>query len=449
MSSSVTEKAGKPARDHDWMLGAFERFERAGQGTTPSWLQALHKGGIAHFADLGYPTRKQEEWRFTNVAPIAKTNWELPAEPAPRITEKQLGSLAFSGLSAAKRLVFIDGRFSRELSVRESTAANSLRVTSLHDAVRSTFPLVTHSLARYARYDDNAFAALNTAFLEDGAVLVAPAGHVEAEPVYLLHISTGARPNVVTHARTLILAQRDSQLRVVEHFVSLNEQASFTNSVTELVLEEAARVEHCKIQEENHHSFHVATVQAQQARHSRSVLHSISIGAAIARNNVNVVLDGERSEGTLNGLYIGRDSQVVDHHTAIYHNKPNCNSHEYYHGILDGRSRGVFNGRIFDRPEAQKTDAKQTNRNLLLSDEATIDTKPQLEIFADDVKCTHGATIGQLDPESIFYLRARGIGLEVARKMLLHAFASEIVQRISIEAVREKLDSRLFEMYER
>jgi Fe-S cluster assembly protein SufD len=186
-----------------------------------------------------------------------------------------------------------------------------------------------------------------------------------------------------------------------------------------------------------------------QARGSRLLSHSISLGGVLTRNNINCILDGERIESTLNGLYVGRDSQLVDHHTAIFHNKPNCNSHEYYHGILDDRSHGVFNGKIFVRPEAQKTDAKQTNRNLLLSDDASVDTKPQLEIFADDVKCTHGATIGQLDPESIFYLRARGIGLDTARKMLLHAFASEIVNRISIESLRDRLDARLFEMYER
>ena len=272
---------------------------------------------------------------------------------------------------------------------------------------------------------------------------------VEKELVYLIYVTTGTKPNTVTHPRTLIIAQRDSQIRVIEHFVSLGASTVFTNSVTEIVLEEAARVEHCKVQDESLNTYHIATIQTQQARSSNLLSHSISIGGAITRNNLNCVLDGEGIEATLNGLYVGRESQIVDHHTSIYHNKPNCNSHEFYHGILDGKSQGVFNGKIFVRPEAQKTDAKQTNRNLLLSDEATVDTKPQLEIFADDVKCTHGATIGQLDPESIFYLRSRGIGLEVARKMLLHAFASEIVNRISIEPLRDQLDSKLFEMYER
>jgi len=308
---------------------------------------------------------------------------------------------------------------------------------------------VMHSLARYARYDENSFVALNTAFVNDGAVIIAPARFVAPEPVYILYLSTASKPNTVTHPRTLIIAQRDSQLKVIEHYVTIGSGTCFTNAVTEILLEESAMVEHCKVQDESLNTHHVATIQTQQASRSHLLSHSVSIGGAITRNNFNCALDGERLECTLNGLYLGRDSQLVDHHTAIFHNKPNCNSHEFYHGILDGKSQGVFNGKIFVRPEAQKTDAKQTNRNLLLSDEATMDTKPQLEIFADDVKCTHGATIGQLDPESIFYLRARGIGLEVARKMLLHAFASEIVNRISIESVRERLDSKLFDMYER
>jgi Fe-S cluster assembly protein SufD len=447
MSSIAMEKLVNPPRAHEPVLSAFEAFERSGQGATPSWLQALHKGGIAHFAELGYPTRDDEEWRFTNVAPIAKTQWRLP-DGDVKVTEKQLGPLIFPNLHG-KRLVFVDGRFIRELSSKETASANTLRIMSIYDAVRSTFPLVTHSLARYARYDENAFAALNTAYLQDGAVIVAPPRLVDTDPVYIIYVSTATKPNQVTHPRTLVIAQRDSHLRVVEHFVTLGSESCFTNAVTEMVLEEAAHVEHCKIQEESRQTSHIATIQAQQARGSRCLSHSISIGGIFMRNNINVVLDGERSEATLNGLYLGRDSQLIDHHTSIYHNKPNCNSYEYYHGILDGRSQGVFNGKIFVRPEAQKTDAKQTNRNLLLSDEATIDTKPQLEIFADDVRCTHGATIGQLDPESIFYLRARGIGLETARKMLLHAFASEIVNRITIAPIRDKLDSHLFDMFER
>jgi Fe-S cluster assembly protein SufD len=403
---------------------------------------------MAHYADLGFPTSEHEEWRFTNVSPVARTQWSLMDAPG-KISERELGAVLFPQMSG-RRIVFVDGFFSRDLSSKGFEGApQGLRIQNVSDAVRSASPLVAQSLARYARYDENSFVALNTAFVRDGAVIIAPPRFVEKEPIYVIYVTTGTKPNAVTHPRTLIIAQRDSEFKVVEHFISAGSATAFTNSVTEIVLEEAARVEHCKVQEENLSTYHIATIQAQQARGSNLLSHSISIGGAIARNNLNCALDGERIETTLNGLYLGGDSQLVDHHTSIYHNKPNCNSHEFYHGILDGKAHGVFNGKIFVRPEAQKTDAKQTNRNLLLSDEATVDTKPQLEIFADDVKCTHGATIGQLDPESIFYLRARGIRLETARKMLLHAFASEIVNRITIEPLREHLDSKLFEMYER
>lgn len=443
----VESKSTPARRPNDAVLSVFEEFERNGRGSTPSWLQALHKGGISHFVELGFPNTAQEEWRFTNVTPVARTEWRLPASDVT-IKEKDLGDIFFPDVPG-KKVVFVDGRFIKELSSKDLFNAQGLRVQSIHDAVRSTSPLVMHSLARYARYDENSFAALNTAFLSDGAVIVVPPRVAEAEPIYLLYLSTAAKPNTATHPRTLIIAQRDSSVKVIEHFASLGGEMCFTNAVTEIVLEESAFVEHCKIQDENIRTFHIATIQSQQARSSRLLSHSISMGGAITRNNINCVLDGEGIDATLNGLYIGRDNQLVDHHTAIFHNKPNCTSHEYYHGILDGKSQGVFNGKIFVRPEAQKTDAKQTNRNLLLSDDAMIDTKPQLEIFADDVKCTHGATVGQLDPESIFYLRARGIGLETARKMLLHAFASEIVNRVSIQALRDRLDAQLFEMYEK
>jgi Fe-S cluster assembly protein SufD len=444
--SMVETKNKAVQRPREGVLSVFDEFERVGRGSTPSWVQALHKGGISHFAELGFPTTQHEEWRFTNVGPIARTTWQLPDLNA-MVNQKDLARVLLP--VSGRRIVFVDGRFSKELSSKDSASGHGVRIQNIHEAVRSTAPLVTESLARYARYDESPFVALNTAFLHDGATVIAPSGVLEKEPVYIVYLSTGTKPNTATHPRTLIIAQRGSEVKVVEHFVSLGTGAAFTNSVTEIIVEESASVEHCKIQDESLASYHIGTIQVQQSRGSRLLSHSISLGGVLTRNNINCVLDGEGLESTLNGLYVGRDNQLVDHHTAIFHNKPNCNSHEYYHGILDGHSQGVFNGKIFVRPEAQKTDAKQTNRNLLLSDDATVNTKPQLEIFADDVKCTHGATIGQLDQESIFYLRARGIGLETARKMLLHAFASEIVNRISIEGLRERLDAQLFEMYER
>lgn len=443
----VETKSKLEPRPHQNVISVFDELERAVHGTIPSWLQALRKGGISHFAELGFPATTHEEWRFTNIAPIARMPFRVAGGSNAKIKEKDLARLQFADLPG-KRIVFIDGRFSKELSSKDLSPAHGVKIMSLEETGRNATPLLSQSLARYARYDENAFVALNTAFVTDGAVILASPRQVQREPIYILYISS-AKEETSTHPRTLIIAQRDSEIKVIEHFVTLGESTCFTNSVSEIVLEEGARVEHCKVQEESLKTFHVATIQTHQGRNSNLLSHSISTGGQITRNNINCVLDGERIDCTLNGLYLGRDNQLVDHHTAIFHNKPNCNSHEYYHGILDGRSQGVFNGKIFVRPEAQKTDAKQTNRNLLLSDDATVDTKPQLEIFADDVKCTHGATIGQLDPESIFYLRARGITLEIARKMLLHAFASEIVDRITIPEIRTRLDQQLFDLYER
>lgn len=444
-----TQNQGRAAAEEkNGIIAAFEAFEKAGQGRTPSWLQALHKGGIAHFSNLGFPTTRHEDWRFTNVAPLVKMPFRLAEPKAGVVKEKDFAAFLFPELGE-KRVVLVDGKFCPELSSKDLSAPHGLRVMSLEEAARSPLSLVPHHLGRYARYDENSFAALNTAFFKDGVVIVVPPKFVAKEPVHVLYLSTHASQDAVVNARTLIIAQRDSQARVIEHFASVHETTGWTNAVTELVVEEAAVLEHCKIQMEGLKRHHMATIQTYQERSSSLLSHSISIGGALTRNNINCVLDGEGIQCTLNGLYLARDSQIVDHHTAIYHNKPHCNSHEYYHGILDGHSQGVFNGKIFVRPEAQKTDAKQTNRNLLLSDDATVHTKPQLEIFADDVKCTHGATIGQLDPESIFYLRARGIGLENARRMLLHAFASEIVNRITLEPLRERLDRELFERYEK
>jgi len=440
----MTETKIETATADQWE-GLFEAFEQRVEDKSPAWLMNLRRAGNAHFAELGFPTTDHEEWRFTNVRPIA----ELDPQAAPnnvRLKREDIARFTYSDLPS-RLVVFVDGKLHPELS---STGKNDgVTVLDLAAAVEAESAVLQQYLGRYARYDDNAFVALNTSMIDDGAVIVIPAKQKVVEPIFLLFVSTGKVANVVTNPRILVVANERSEAVVIEKYVSLGEEVHFTNAVTELILAESARLEHCKIQDENINAFHVATIQSHQKRNSNLLTHSISLGGAIARNNVIPVLDAEGCECTMNGLYIARDTQLVDHHTAIHHAKPNCNSHEFYHGILDGKSQGVFNGKIFVRPDAQKTDAKQTNRNLLLSNEATINTKPQLEIFADDVKCTHGATVGQLEDEHIFYLRARGIGLEQARRMLVHAFASDIVNRISIEAIRNELDDLFYERFER
>jgi Fe-S cluster assembly protein SufD len=442
MNISEKQTAVEPTNQWDAL---FENFEQRVEANSPAWLMTLRRAGNAHFAELGFPTTEDEEWRFTNVRPIT----ELSPQAAPsnvRLTENEIAPFTYGSL-ASRRLVFVDGRYNAQLSAPGKN--DGVKVLNFATAIQADENVLTQHLARYARYDDNAFAALNTSMIEDGAVITINAKQKIDEPVFLLFVSTGRIAGAISNPRILIVGHAGSDAKVIEKYVTIGDQAHFTNVVTEIVLEENARLEHCKIQDESLNAFHVATIQGYQKRNSNLLTHSISLGAAIARNNVIPVLDAEGCECTMNGLYLGRDTQLVDHHTSIHHAKPNCNSHEFYHGILDGKSQGVFNGKIFVRPDAQKTDAKQTNRNLLLSNEATINTKPQLEIFADDVKCTHGATVGQLEDEHIFYLRARGIGLEMARRMLVHAFASDIVNRISIEEIRAELDELFYDRFER
>jgi Fe-S cluster assembly protein SufD len=439
MMQTMSNPLEKVADPH---VSAFEDFERDGAAKSPSWINLIRRAGIAHFAELGIPTIKHEEWRYTSTAPIAKLPFRPVLAPtrAPGVAE-QMQPFLFEGLSA-HRLVFVDGHFSPQVSACNPT--DGVKISSLAEAIRTDADLLQPVLARYARGDTNAFVALNTAFLQDGAFIFVPEGAVVVEPVHVLFLTTSEQPGATRQPRNLILASRNSQVKIIEHYVSLVDTPYFTNAVSEIVVGEGAVVEHCKIQSESSKAFHVATIHAQQDRNSRFVSHSISIGAKLARNDIYLALAGQGIDSILNGLYVGKDDQLVDHHTVADHRMPHCNSHEFYHGILEGRARAVFNGKIFVRKDAQRTDAKQTNKNLLLSEEATIDTKPQLEIYADDVKCTHGATVGQLDEESIFYLRSRGIGLEDARRMLIHAFASDILNRISIEPVRAELDRLLF-----
>ena len=407
----------------------------------------MRKAGIAHFAELGFPTIKHEDWRFTNIAPITK----LPFKPffasernglsADLISKSTFGNLPSS------RLVFVNGHFAADLSTR-GILPQGVILESLGSALAThPAPLEQH-LARYATTQDNAFTALNTAFFQDGAFLYLPAQATVLEPIHLLFISTAQEAGATSHPRNLIIAEKNSRVTVLESYVAGAEAAYFTNGVTELVVADGAVVEHCKFQDESLSAFHMAAIHAHLGRNCNFISHSIATGARLSRNNIRTMLAGEGLECILNGLYLTKADQLADHHMVVEHAQPHCASHEYYNGILDGRSKGVFHGRILVRQPAQKTDAKQTNKNLLLSEDATVDTKPQLEIYADDVKCTHGATIGQLNEESIFYLRSRGLGAETARRMLIHAFAGEIIERIRHTPARHELDKLIWERLE-
>ncbi len=432
-------------KETDPYLAKFERFEE--EAKQPSWLFPLRKAGIARFAELGFPTTRHEDWRFTNVAPIAR----LPFKPvfdssADGVTAESLSERTFANL-AGTRLVFVNGRFANGLSTI-GALPKGVKAGSLAAALVSDSALLEKHLGRYVGTEDCSFAALNTAFFLDGAFLYAAAGVVVSEPIQLLFISTVQEAGATTHPRNVIIAEKHSQLTVVESYVGTVDAPYFTNAVTELVAGDGAIVEHVKFQDESREAFHLAAMHGQFGSHSRVNAHSFALGARLSRNNIHANLAGEGLECILNGLYLTKGEQLADHHMLVEHAQPHCASHEYFNGILDDKSKGVFHGRILVQPIAQKTDAKQTNRNILLSDEATVNTKPQLEIYADDVKCTHGATVGQLNEEAVFYLRSRGIGLETARQMLTHAFAGEIIERVKCEPVREELDKQVWERLE-
>jgi Fe-S cluster assembly protein SufD len=438
----TTIVAPEQMKEADPYIAAFERFEQ--ERNEPEWLTNLRKNAMAAFAELGFPTTRDEDWRFTNVAPLAKLPFQPVTEPGAVTTP--LKQFNFMKLECT-RLVFIDGHFAPKLSA-VLPLPKGVQIASLAAMLADDGSLAQKHLGQHARVDQNAFVALNTAYFTDGAFVYVPAGQVVEKPVHLLFISTSEERGSASHPRNLIIAERDSRLTLIESHVSAVQAEYFTNAVTEFVIGESAVVEHCKFQDESAQAYHIAAQQMNLGKQCDFVSHSFATGAKLSRNNIYTYLGGERIECVLNGLYLTKDDQLADHHMIVEHASPNCNSHEYFNGILDDRSKGVFHGRILVRPIAQKTDAKQTNKNLLLSDNATANTKPQLEIYADDVKCTHGATIGQLNKDSIFYLRARGIGLETARQMLIHSFAGEIIDRIRCEAVREELDQVIWDRLE-
>ncbi len=414
----------------------------------PSWLQTVRRAGLERFAALGFPTLRDEDWRFTNLAPLTA----LPFQLAPAASDHAIGPGALAGLAFAHlpgdRLVFVDGRYAPELSAVKPHPGGVV-VTNLAAALKTHAGALEPHLTRLADSEGQAFTALNEAFFTDGAFIQLPPRQEVADPIRVVFLATDRTPSDTVFARNLIVAGANSRGTVIEQYVSLGSAPHVTNAVTELVTDDGATVEHVRLQDENDSAFHLAAFHGRLGRSTTLQLHSLALGARLSRYNIRTCLAGEGVEAVLNGLYLADGQRLADHHMIVDHAQPNCASHEYFNGILADRSKGVFHGRILVRPGAQKTDAKQTNKNLLLSDDATADTKPQLEIYADDVKCTHGATIGQLHPEHIFYLRARGIPLETARRMLIHAFAGEIIDRVRSEPIRTELDQIVWDRLER
>ena len=419
-----------------------------GKSLGPKWLVPIRKSAVARFADAGFPTQKDEDWRFTNVSAIKELAFKPVYEAIEGTSLSSIKDRSLLGELDARRLVFVDGVFSKDLS-NLSTEEKGVSVMDLKQAFDHDPLHLQGHITRYSQSDQNAFTALNTAYFADGAVIRIKKNIAAEQTVHLVYLSSGREEGMTMHPRNLVTVENGASVTIVEEYLGLGGGApTLTNAISEFVVGENAYVEHIKIQDESTNSYHVAGIYAQLERSCRFRSHSLALGAKLSRNNIRTKLDGEGVECVLNGLYLTKGDQVADHHMIVEHAKPHCDSHEYFNGILDGQSRGVFHGRILVRQEAQKTDAKQTNKNLLLSDDATANTKPQLEIYADDVKCTHGATIGQMDEEAIFYLRARGVPLQVARQMLIHAFAGEIIDRIESELVREKLDRVVWQRLE-
>jgi len=501
--------------NQDVYVSNFLERERDLPGVGWPRIEKVRRDAIERFADLGFPTTKHEDWRFTNISALVATPFG-PAAPVESATvPSQLARSPFAELGCP-RLVFLNGRYAAELSDRLPAG---VKARSLRSALAESSPVLERHLTRYAHFQKYPFAALNTAFMEDGAVVEVAKDAVLEKPIFLLYISVLNGKPAVTHPRNLILAGRGAQATVIEGYWAVPgaketpdsrfeirdskrgnlafetqnektgkpalaiadwktrgavfeaqdsetgnpkskipnpklEQAAsfefrvssfpyFTNAVTELVADEGAIVNHYKIEQEGQSAFHIATLVFHQARSSTVNTCTIQFGGKLVREEVRNVLDGEGAESTFNGLYVISGDQHVDNHTTLDHAQPHCSSREFYKGVLDGHAHAVFNGRIIVRQDAQKTDSKQSNKNLLLSADAVIDSKPQLEIYADDVKCTHGATIGQVDQEAVFYLRSRGIGLEDARAMLVEAFASDIIGRVKYEPLAAKLRSTL------
>ena len=415
----------------------FAAFSRNGGGAGRPWLPAMRRSALDRFQALGFPTPKLEDWHFTSVAPIAEADFRTLLATSGDVKADDLTPYLMG--QDWPLAVFVNGRFSVELSRLEGLDTK-IAVMPLARAWESMPELLEKHLSKVASFEDMTFTALNTAFMYDGAVIHVPADAVANAPIHLLFISDSNVAKSVAHPRNLIVVERHAKVSVIESYIGLGSAGYFTNAVTEAVVAEGAQLSHYKIQRETTSAYHIGTMEVRQARDSRFESFSFATGSSLSRTNIYTSLAGEGSTAVLNGLYIVDGTQHVDHQTSIEHVAPNCASHEVYKGILDGSSHGVFNGKVYVHPEAQKTDGKQSNNNLLLSDRAKIDTKPQLEIFADDVKCTHGATVGRLDETSLFYLKSRGIPAKEARSLLTYAFAADVLQKIELEPLKVALE---------
>ena len=420
---------------------AFAQSEGDAPGADLPWLRDLRGRAMARFQERGFPTLKDEEWKYTNVAAITRTSFRRPVGARNGVSSGDLERAAFHGFKGIQ-LVFMNGQYTPRLS-EVRTLPEGMEVRSLAEVLQDEPGAVEPHLGRYASFDRQPFAALNTALWEEGAFVRIPAGLEVPQPIHLLFVTIAGGEPTIAHLRNLIVMERGAQATIVESYVGWGDGAYFTNVVSEAVVGENARLDHYKLQRESEQAFHVGALQIHQERSSVVSDNSIAFGGGLVRNDVNAWFNAEGGELALDGLYVLGGRQHVDNHTRIDHAKPNCTSNELYKGILDGHARAIFYGNVTVHKDAQKTNAMQTNKNLLLSKDALVDSIPGLQILANDVKCRHGSTIGHMDEEAVFYLRSRGIDERAARSLLTYGFASEVVNKVRVLPLRAALGAWL------
>lgn len=421
---------------------SFNRLNALPQAQKPDWMANLRRQAFARFSECGFPAARAEDWKYTPTRSLEKRAFDLRPDDAAHLERKLIEPLLLGPATDVCLLVFIDGHFSAALS-ETGSPISGLNITSLDDPKAAAPAWAQTLLKSESSWDSDTFKALNTAFLNDGVVIEIEDGVKIDQPLQLLFVSTRQPQPVACHPRILVRLGKHARATLVESWHGLAEAANFSNSYVQIELDEYAELEHLRLQQEGPDEFHVSRVSVSQYAQSRYLVHTLNLGGRWVRNDIYTQLQAPEAETTFNGLYLASGRQHVDNHTRIDHLAPNTRSDELFRGIIDGHAHAVFNGKVLVAKHAQKTDAAQANNNLLLSRTAEIDTKPELEIYADDVKCSHGATIGQLDEQALFYLRSRGIDLESARGILTSAFAFAVLERIAAPALRNYARSHL------
>jgi Fe-S cluster assembly protein SufD len=420
----------------DWYRQDFRRRESLFPGAGVPWLRARRSQALEQFMEGGFPTPRHEDWKYTDVQAIARRRF-TPATGSVAVTPEALAPYALGG----PQLVFVDGSYVPALS-RLDGLPDGVRVASLAEVLATDPAALEPWLGRHARPERHGFAALNAAFLQDGAFIHLEPGTAVEAPIFLLFVSTGGA-DTVAYLRNLVVAEAGSRATLIDSYLTLDSGSSLTNAVTEIAVAPGAVLEHYRLERGHGEACHVGATHVHQARDSRYTSHSIALGGRLVRHELDCALDAEGAECVLNGLYLARGRTHVDNHTRIDHLKPRSTSREWYKGVLDERARGVFSGRVVVHPQAQHTDAEQNNRNLLLSRDAEADSRPQLEIYADDVKCSHGSAVGSLDPDQLFYLRTRGLDEPHARRLLVYAFAADVLERMRLKSLRTWLEREI------